>query len=100
MGVSKVAAAALRIKKINPGIDVIATATYLTQSNADSLVGQCDLVVDCLDTIPSRFTLQMAARRAGIPMVSAAIAGIIRTPDHHSIRKTKGLNSSMDHRIS
>jgi molybdopterin/thiamine biosynthesis adenylyltransferase len=33
-------------------------------------------VVDCLDNIPSRFALEAAAKRAGIPMVSAAIAGI------------------------
>jgi molybdopterin/thiamine biosynthesis adenylyltransferase len=76
MGVSKAEAAVLRIKKINPGIELIATGTYMTPENADSLVGQCHLVVDCLDTIQSRFTLQAAAKRAGIPMVSAAIAGM------------------------
>ena len=40
------------------------------------LVGSCDLVVDCLDNIQSRFTLKAAAERAGVPMVSAAVAGI------------------------
>jgi molybdopterin/thiamine biosynthesis adenylyltransferase len=32
--------------------------------------------VDCLDNIPSRFTLESVAKQSGIPMVSAAIAGI------------------------
>ena len=76
LGMSKAEAAAMRIKNINPGIEVIATATYLTPENAESLVGQGHLVVDCLDNIQSRFILQMAAKRAGIPMVSAAIAGM------------------------
>jgi len=76
IGLSKAAAAAMHIKAINPGIKIISTNTFLTQENADRLINQCSLVVDCLDTIESRFTLQWAAKRAGIPMVSAAIAGM------------------------
>ena len=76
IGVAKADAAKARIKRINPGIDVISKATYLTPENAAALVAPCDIVVDCLDTIQSRFTLQAAAQNAGIPMVSAAIAGM------------------------
>ena len=76
IGVSKAAAAAMHIKSINSGIEIVPTDTFLTSENADRLLNQCDLAVDCLDTIQSRFTLQWAAKRAGIPMVSAAIAGI------------------------
>ena len=76
IGVSKAAVAAMHIKRINPGTEVISTDTYLTSENADGLLNQCNLAVDCLDTIQSRFTLQRAAKRAGIPMVSAAIAGM------------------------
>jgi molybdopterin/thiamine biosynthesis adenylyltransferase len=76
MGTMKADQAAMRIKSINPGIEVISTGTFLTAENADTLLCQCDLVVDCLDNIQSRFILQAAARQAGIPMVSAAIAGL------------------------
>ena len=76
IGMPKVEAAVMRVKTINPGLEVIATAAYLTPENADTLVGSCHLVVDCLDNIQSRFTLEAAAKRAGIPMVSAAVAGI------------------------
>ena len=76
IGMPKAEAAVMRVRTINPGLEVIATAAYLTPENADALVGSCNLVVDCLDNIQSRFTLQAAAKRAGIPMVSAAVAGI------------------------
>ncbi|MCB2145705.1 MAG: HesA/MoeB/ThiF family protein, partial [Deltaproteobacteria bacterium] len=76
IGMPKADAAVMRLKTINPGLEAVATAAYLTPENADNVVGSCDLVVDCLDNIRSRFTLEAAARRAGIPMVSAAVAGI------------------------
>lgn len=76
IGIPKVDAAVKRIKTINPGLEVIATNDFLTAENADRLVASTNLVVDCLDNIQSRFTLQAAAKRAGIPMVSAAVAGI------------------------
>lgn len=76
IGMPKAEAALARVKTINPGLDVTATVAYLTPDNADDLVASSDLVVDCLDNIKSRFTLESAAKRAGVPMVSAAIAGI------------------------
>ena len=76
IGMPKVDAAVMRVKTINPGLEVVATCAFLTPENADTLLGSCDLVVDCLDNIQSRFILEAAAKRAGIPMVSAAVAGI------------------------
>jgi molybdopterin/thiamine biosynthesis adenylyltransferase len=76
IGLPKAEAAAARVKMINPGLDVVASATYLTPENGHTLVEDSSIVVDCLDNIPSRFALEAAARRAGIPMVSAAVAGI------------------------
>jgi molybdopterin/thiamine biosynthesis adenylyltransferase len=76
IGIPKVDAAVKRIKSINPGLEVSATNDFLNTENAAKLVASTNLVVDCLDNIQSRFTLQAAAKRAGIPMVSAAVAGI------------------------
>ena len=76
IGMPKVEAAVVRVKTINPGLEVVAASAFLTPENADALLNTCDLVVDCLDNIHSRFTLEAAAKRAGIPMVSAAVAGI------------------------
>lgn len=76
IGRPKTEAAGHRVKAINPGLTVKTTQAYLNSDNADKLINSCELVVDCLDNIPSRFSLAAAAKRAGIPMVSAAIAGL------------------------
>jgi molybdopterin-synthase adenylyltransferase len=49
---------------------------FLEPDNAKDLIASSGLVVDCLDNIPSRFALETAAKYAGMPMVSAAIAGL------------------------
>lgn len=87
VGQSKAKVAAERIFRINPTVTVHAIARHLTPENAVELLGPCHLVMDCLDNLPTRFTVQAAARRLGIPMVSAAVAGnagqltLIEPPD-------------------
>lgn len=76
IGTPKVKEAVRRVHSINPGLEVAGTKSFLTTENAEALVGGCSIVVDCLDSIRARFTLESAARHAGIPMVSAAVAGI------------------------
>jgi len=76
IGMYKVDAAADRVNQINPSVEVFTHRVHLTSDNAGSLISQCHLVVDCLDNLPSRFILQASARRTGIPMVSAAVAGV------------------------
>ena len=76
LGRSKAHDAANRVAAINPGIETKAVAEYLTHSNVTGLLTDCDLAMDCLDNIRSRFTLAGAAARAEIPMISAAVAGL------------------------
>ena len=76
IGSAKADAAARRVHTINPGLEVTASQIYLTADNALPWLENCNLVVDCLDTIRSRFVLEKAAKGAGIPMISAAVAGI------------------------
>ena len=47
----------------------------MNAENAAGLLEQADIAIDCLDNIHARFVLEKAAQRAGIPMVSAAVAG-------------------------
>ena len=75
LGISKAKAAAAHIARVNPGIPVEAVEEYLTQSNADTLVEGCDVVLDALDNIPSRRLLASACDKAGIPYIFGAIQG-------------------------
>jgi molybdopterin/thiamine biosynthesis adenylyltransferase len=71
----KAAVAARRIKAINGACEVQVHETFLRADNAPALIRGARVVIDCLDNIPSRFTLQSAAQQMGIPLVSAAVGG-------------------------
>jgi molybdopterin/thiamine biosynthesis adenylyltransferase len=76
MGTLKTEAAVERIKAINPSITVHGFDEYLDDQNSDALIRGSDVIVDCLDNIPTRFILENASKKTGSPMVSAAVAGL------------------------
>ena len=61
---------------INSSVKVSHAVKYLDENNLYDEIKGADLVMDCLDSIDTRFKLQDAAQRAGIPIVSGAIAGV------------------------
>lgn len=74
-GRPKAEAASERVAQINPSVDATVHACFLTEENAVELLAGCDVVVDCLDNLRTRFEVEDACRRMGCPMVSAAVAG-------------------------
>jgi len=75
LNTSKAEAATSRVNQINSAITVQSYAEYLDMNNAARLIKNSDAIVDCLDNIKTRFVLAEAASKAGIPLVSAAVAG-------------------------
>lgn len=75
IGKPKAAAAAERVSCINPSVSVRASEFFLDAENAPSLIKSSDGIIDCLDNLQTRFLLESAAKKAKIPIVSAAIAG-------------------------
>ena len=69
---SKVSSAETRIKQLNPDCNVEACSFKLSEDNADELVAQADVVVDCSDNFTSRFLLNRACVQHKIPLVSGA----------------------------
>ena len=76
LGTPKARAAARRVAAVNAAVIVRPCETFLSAENAEDLLCGADLVLDCLDTVSARRTLEKAARRLGIPMVSGAVAGL------------------------
>lgn len=76
LGTAKARAAGERVCEINSSLAVETHTEFMGPDNATRLIGDSDVAVDCLDNIESRFVLETAAKKAGIPMVSAAIAGL------------------------
>ena len=75
LGVSKAKAAADHIARVNPDVTVEAAEAFLSESNAESLLENCDIVMDALDNIPSRRILAAACEKANIPYIYGAIQG-------------------------
>lgn len=75
LGAYKVDAARRRVNAVNAGVDARCHRLFLDGDNAAEIIDGSNVVVDCLDNIPSRFILESAAKSAGIPMVTAAVAG-------------------------
>lgn len=71
----KAKAALKRVLQINSSVTVHPVPEFLTAKNAANLVAGAGIAIDCLDNLKTRFVLQKAAQKEGIPMVSAAVAG-------------------------
>ncbi|MCF8127000.1 MAG: HesA/MoeB/ThiF family protein [Deltaproteobacteria bacterium] len=75
LGQPKSGVAARVIENINPGVDVRVHQKRLDARNADELLAGSNVIVDALDNVPDRFSLQAAARALKIPLVHGAVAG-------------------------
>jgi molybdopterin/thiamine biosynthesis adenylyltransferase len=75
MNQSKAATAEKRLKRVNATLAVTHHRINLDDDNALEMIDGSDVTADCLDNLPTRFTLQTASKTAGIPMVSAAVGG-------------------------
>lgn len=73
LGTGKAAAAADRIRRINPDIAVEAVDSFMTENNVHALVDSCDVVLDGLDSIESRRILAKECDKQGVPFVYGAI---------------------------
>ncbi|MBP7736015.1 MAG: HesA/MoeB/ThiF family protein [Spirochaetes bacterium] len=74
IGQFKVDSAGTSLSELNPFIKVIRVKTKLTKKNAISLVGDPDLIVDCLDNFETRHILNRVSVEKKIPMIHGGVA--------------------------
>src|ERR1700742_3415379 len=75
IGVPKVDSAEQSITAINPDVEVVKYKTRLDASNIMEIIQGYDVIVDGVDNFPTRYLLNDATVRLGIPVVSASILG-------------------------
>jgi sulfur-carrier protein adenylyltransferase/sulfurtransferase len=75
IGVPKVDSAEQSITAINPDVNVVKYQTRLDASNILEIIDGYDVIVDGVDNFPTRYLLNDATVRLGIPVVSASILG-------------------------
>ena len=76
IGINKAESGKMTLSELNPSIDVEAISTRIEADNVDELVGDADIIVDCMDNFPTRYALNECAIRKGIPFVHASVWGL------------------------
>jgi molybdopterin-synthase adenylyltransferase len=73
IGSSRVKCAADRLREFNPDLEILAVPENVSPVNAEHLVEEADLVVDCAPLFEERYLLNREAVRQGKPLVEAAV---------------------------
>jgi molybdopterin/thiamine biosynthesis adenylyltransferase/rhodanese-related sulfurtransferase len=73
IGTPKVQSARSAIAALNPDLQVVTHDVILDADNVDRLIAGCDVIVDGTDTFETRYLLNDAAVRGGIPVVHASV---------------------------
>ncbi len=77
LNLSKAEVARDKVAQINAAVEVVVHPEEATRENLPRLLEGAEVVVDALDRLPTRLTLQEAAQKLGIPLVHGAIAGYV-----------------------
>src|SRR5256885_9444138 len=75
LDLAKVATAAVKLRVLNPEVQVEEYNVHLDEGNAQALFEEASLVVDCSDSFETRYVVNDACCAEGIPLVSGAVLG-------------------------
>lgn len=76
IGINKAISAKITLWSNNPLVEVKAFSTQISDETVDELVGDSQIIMDCMDNFPTRYVLNRAAIRKGIPLVHGSIWGL------------------------
>lgn len=76
IGRVKVEAAAERLRKLNPAVEIEPVPTSVTKYTAEEVVKGFDIVIDALDSVDARYALNDACIKHNIPLIYAGAIGV------------------------
>lgn len=76
IGQVKVEAAAKKLGKMNPDVEIEALPVSVNDYTAFDIVEGCDVVIDALDSVNARYSLNKACVAKNIPFVTGAAVGV------------------------
>ncbi|MBN1189753.1 MAG: HesA/MoeB/ThiF family protein [Dehalococcoidales bacterium] len=76
IGSKKTDSARNKLQHLNPLVNIETIQTRIAADNADELVSGCDLIVDAVDNLDTRYVLNLCACRKKIPFFHGAISGL------------------------
>jgi molybdopterin/thiamine biosynthesis adenylyltransferase len=77
LGQLKTEAAQERLARVNAATEVTVHPVMADEASLRGMLAGADVVVDALDTLPTRLILQKVAQSLGIPVVHGAIGGYV-----------------------
>jgi len=92
IGLNKAVSAEGSIKQLNPNVQVVPITEMITRDTVERIVGNADIIVDCLDNFEARHVLNEFAVERSLPFVHAGIHGLsgqvtfIHTPETPCLR--------------
>jgi molybdopterin/thiamine biosynthesis adenylyltransferase len=75
IGQKKVSSARGKLEHLNPQVKIEAVEKRITEANVRRLVEGCDLIVDAMDNLPTRYLLNKTAIEKNIPFFHGAVYG-------------------------
>ncbi|HJJ39315.1 MAG TPA: HesA/MoeB/ThiF family protein, partial [Methanocorpusculum sp.] len=75
LGKSKAESAKETLKAFNSACQIEAFTEKIDDASVDKLIGNSDVILDCLDNFEARYVLNRAALRLNKPLLHAAVSG-------------------------
>mgnify|MGYP000330382452 FL=1 len=76
LGASKADSAVARLRDLNPLVELVPVAQRITPESVDAILGDCDVVVDAVDNLPTRLVVADACQRLDLPLVFGAVQAV------------------------
>ena len=76
IGINKAVSAKVTLAKINQNVNVEAIEEKITEKNICRLVGNSQIIIDCMDNFPTRFILNKCSKMKKIPLVHGSVYGL------------------------
>ncbi len=76
LGTTKTVSARQCLGSVNPDTFVEGVCEKITTENVDDLVGDCQIIIDCLDNFNARYAINQCAIRKKIPLIHGAVWGM------------------------
>lgn len=76
IGEEKVLSAARKLSRLNSSVEITPVAVKITTENVIGLLQGVNIVIDCLDTMETRFILNEGCVRKGTPLIHGGIYGL------------------------
>ncbi len=75
IGKDKIDSAETKLHRLNPDIMIETISDTISENNVMRMLDGCDVIVDAMDNLPTRYLLNRAAIEKDIPFIHGAVSG-------------------------